>query len=134
MRTTTIALLAFLLLPGCRNSGDDDTSSSSSSGGEQCTEGFEGGPDVDPNFPACGCLPQRCEGEAGCIPTGFPEWTSSVCAPKCATDMDCPTLSGMPTTCSPAGFCRLACDNGNDCPASYVCGEGGECQVDLTKD
>ncbi|PCC69306.1 hypothetical protein SAMN02745121_08765 [Nannocystis exedens] len=130
-----IALSALCFLFGCKNPGGDDSTSSSTGGGDQCTEGFEGGPEVDPSYPACGCLPERCEDGGGCIPSGFPVWTSSVCLPKCSTDTDCPPMSGKPATCSINGYCEVACVFGTDsCPADYVCSESNLCQVDLRGD
>jgi hypothetical protein len=132
----TLALSALFLLLGCKNPGGDDSTSSSSTGDEpHCSEGYGDGPDVDPNYPACGCGENRCEGESACVisgPASESLWTASVCLPPCSDDTVCPTLSGKTTKCSPTGFCRLECGEDSTCPAGYVCGDGGECQVDLT--
>ena len=137
MRTgSTIALSAFFFLFGCKDPGGDDTSSSST-GEPHCTAGYGDGPEVDPNYPACGCAPTRCEENAACLFTGVDDefWTSSVCLPSCQVDADCPTLSGKTTTCSDVGNCRLSCSGNPDaCPPGYVCGESTECQVDLLRE
>lgn len=133
----TLALSALFLLLGCKNPGGDDSTSSSSTGDEpHCSEGYGDGPDVDPDFPACGCAPERCADGGGCRFTGLGDdsWTSSVCLPTCKDDSECPTLSGKPTKCTSGEYCRLSCEPGDGvCPVGYVCGESGECQVDLTK-
>lgn len=134
MRPTTIALFALLFLSGCKDPGGGDTSSTSSGDEPHCSAGYGDGPDVDPDFPACGCAPTRCAGDAVCRFTGLGDenWTSSVCLPSCKVDADCPTLSGKPTTCSEVGTCRLSCSgNPGICPPGYVCGESTECQVKL---
>lgn len=135
MRTTTLALLAFLSLSGCKDPGGDDTSSTGSDE-PRCTAGYGDAPEIDPNYPACACGESRCEGESACVisgPASESLWTSSACLPPCTNDASCPALSGKPTKCSGAGFCRLECGEDSTCPAGYVCGDGGECQVDLVR-
>ena len=130
-----IALTALCFLVGCKNPGGDDSTSSSTGEEPHCSEGYGDGPEVYPNFPACGCAPTRCAKDGACRFTGLgdTEWTSSVCLPACTSDADCPTLSGKPTTCSDVGNCRLSCSgNPGICPPGYVCGESTECQVELT--
>ena len=93
MRTRlALALPALLLALSCK--GDDGESSSSSGGEAHCSAGWGDGPEVDPDYPACGCLPERCAGGAACGVDGLGEtnWISSVCSPACkATSQTCNT-------------------------------------------
>lgn len=130
MRTRlALALPALLLALSCK--GDDGESSSSSGGEAHCSAGWGDGPEVDPDYPACGCLPERCVGGAACaVDGGLGEanWTSSVCFPPCKTDSECPPLGDATTKCV-GDYCRLECVS--TCPSGYVCSANGECQVQL---
>jgi len=138
----TLALSALFFLFGCKNPGGDDSTSSSSTGDEpHCSEGYGDGPDVDPDYPPCGCDPETCENGGTCRVSGFsPAWTSSVCQPPCTctdpgdvdgecADNDCPTMGDAPATCFD-GVCVVFCDN-QGCPPGYVCGDNSTCQVKL---
>lgn len=132
MRTRlALALPALLLALSCK--GDDGESSSSSSGEAHCSAGWGDGPEVDPDYPACGCLPERCAGGAACAvdwPNDEAGWISSVCLPPCEADSECPKLGDATPKCI-RDYCRLECVSDGSCPAGYVCSEGGECQVQL---
>lgn len=141
MRTRlALALPALLLALSCK--GDDGESSSSSGGEAHCSAGWGDGPEVDPDYPACGCDIQVCENGGLCRVSGFsPEWTSSLCAPACThgpscmdpnaacADNDCPMLGDIKPRCLESR-CIALCEE-TPCPNGYVCGDDGTCQVQL---
>lgn len=126
------ALALALLVPLACGDTSDDTSSSSSTGNASCTAGVGDGPDVDPAFPPCECSPNYCTEGSACRFTGVGQenWTSSICLPPCKEDADCPTLSGVPTSCD-GEYCSLYCNPEKDrnCPFGYVCSPGLYCEA-----
>lgn len=136
----TPLLLATLVL-ACRN-GDGDSSSSSTGPEPHCSEGWGDGPEVDPDYPPCGCDASMCDNGGKCRYSGDPiERTSSLCHPPCSNgptcpdpneacmDNNCPLLGDVKPACIQE-ICMLYCDP-DPCPAGYVCGDGGACQVKL---
>ena len=141
MRLQALVLPALLLALACKSDPGDE-SGESSSGAASCSGEVVG--DVDPNYPPCGCSPDFCAEGSQCKFSGLsqPEWVGSVCLPECklgptcgnpedpCKDSDCPTLAGITPTCS-SGLCFIYCDEADPCPAGYLCGEAGHCQVSL---
>ena len=123
------ALVFFLAVCG-DNEGSSSTSSTTSDLGH-CSAGWEGGPGVDPDYPACGCAPDRCGEAAACGYEGpLPDFTASVCLPRCTALLKCPPLGTLQPSCED-GFCQPWCGVDMMCPDGYVCGADKKCKVQL---
>lgn len=135
----SLVLPALLALAACKG-GEGDGSSST---GEEphCSAGWGDGPEVDPDYPPCGCDVTQCDNGGTCRFTGLEPatWTASLCYPACActnpgeddcSQNNCPTLGNIQPLCS-AGRCEVRCDNANPCPSGYVCSGDNTCQVQL---
>lgn len=140
-RFTTPLILATLAVAACKG-GDGDSSSSSTGAEAHCSEGWGDGPEVDPDYPPCGCDASMCDNGGSCRYSGDPvERTSSLCHPPCTNgptcpnpntacmDNDCPLLGDRKPFCI-LQVCMLSCLS-EPCPAGYVCGDGDACQVQL---
>lgn len=122
-------LLVLLVLGACGGESMSTTSTSTSDG--NCSEGWGDSPDVVPEYPACGCPPDRCGEAAACRPEGpTPFYTSSVCLPRCTELTDCPKLGTLQPVCE-YGFCTPWCGAKEPCPEGYVCGSDNVCKVKL---
>lgn len=138
---SAVPLAAALALAACRG-GDGDASSSSTGDEPHCSEGWGDGPEVDPNYPPCGCDASQCDNGGQCRYSGTnPHWSSSLCHPPCSNGPACPDPNGacMDNDCPMLGdrkpfciqeICILSCLS-DPCPAGYVCGDGDACEVQL---
>lgn len=138
MRRASAVLSAILLLAACKG---DDAETTTTGPDAHCSDGYGDGPEVDPDYPSCGCDPGTCSNGGLCRVSGpSPAWTSSLCHPTCnngptctdpdypCDDNDCPLLGQLQPSCF-EGVCVLYCNPG--CPAGYVCADNGQCQVSL---
>lgn len=122
-------LLVLLVLGACGGESMSTTSTSTSDG--NCSEWWGDGPDIVPEYPACGCNPDRCGEGAACRAEGpTPYFTASACLPACTDLLTCPMLGNIKPECA-NGWCVPRCLTGVECPAGYVCSEAQVCLVKL---
>lgn len=126
MREIMLSLL--LTIPACGDSSEGSSSSSSTGAEAHCSAGWGDGPEVVPDYPACGCAPDRCGEGSACRADGpTPSFTSSICTPACDSLGQCKPLKDFQPECED-GFCVLRC---GECPEGYVCASDQTCQVAL---
>lgn len=141
MRARILARSALVLALGLVACKGDDADTTTTGPDAHCSAGYGDGPEIDPDYPPCGCDAGACDNGGACRFSGFtPAWTSSLCHPTCTCtdpndkdglcgDNSCPMLGDIAPTCAD-GLCVVFC-NEHPCPNGYTCGGNNTCEVQL---